>query len=89
MFTLSFGDGFSTLSKMIDALTTFMNKEYHREQFEKFALKARKLGLGAIERSIFLANEQVKNNIYWRSRSYYSLKGFLEDFINEFHVNLY
>ncbi|XP_037909799.1 aminopeptidase N isoform X2 [Hermetia illucens] len=84
-----FGDGFSTLSKMVDALTTFMNKEYHREQFEKFALKARKLGLGAIERSIFLANEQVKNNIYWRSRSYYSLKGFLEDFINEFHVNLY
>lgn len=84
-----FGDGFSTLSKMIDSVTTYMNKEYQKEQFEKFAVKAEQLGLASIERSIQLAVEQVKNNIYWRSRSYYKLQAFLEALTRDLHINLY
>lgn len=84
-----FGDGFSTLSKMINAVTTYMNKEYQLEQFEKFAKKAEALGLKTVERSVKEAIEHVKNNIYWRSRSYYKVKVFLESITNDFHINLY
>lgn len=84
-----YGDGFSTLSKMIDAVTTFMNKDYNKEQFEKFAKKAEKLGLAGVERSIELALEQVQNNIYWRSRSYYKLQEFLESFARAANINLH
>lgn len=84
-----FGDGFSTLSKMIDSVTTYMNKEYQKDQFDKFAKKAEQLGLASVERSIQLAVEQVKNNIYWRSRSYYKLQGFLETLTRDLHINLY
>lgn len=83
-----FGDGFSTLSKMIDSVTTYMNKEYQREQFERFADKARAMGLTSIERSIQLAMEKVKNNIFWRSRSYYKLQAFLEMLTRDLHINL-
>lgn len=84
-----FGDGFSTLSKMVDSVTTYMNKEYQKEQFEKFAKKAEELGLTSVERSIQLALEQVKNNIFWRSRSYYKLQIFLETLTRDLHINLY
>lgn len=83
-----FGDGFSTLSKMIDSVTTYMNKEYQKEQFERFAEKARKLGLTSVEQSIQLALEKVKNNIFWRSRSYYKLQAFLEMLTRDLHINL-
>lgn len=84
-----FGDGFSTLSKMIDSVTTYMNKEYQKEQFDKFAKEAKRLGLTSVERSIQLAAEQVNINIYWRSRSYYNLQQFLESMTRTFHINLY
>lgn len=84
-----FGDGFSTLSKMIDSVTTYMNKDYQKEQFDKFATKAQQLGLTSVERSIQLAAEQVKNNIYWRAGPYYKLQGFLESLTRELHINLY
>ncbi|XP_055851068.1 aminopeptidase N isoform X3 [Episyrphus balteatus] len=84
-----FGDGFSTLTKMIDSITSFMNKDYHREQLERFAIRARKLGLTSVENTIQLAMEQVNNNIYWRNRSYYSLKGFLEAIVSEFRINIF
>lgn len=83
-----FGDGFSTLTKMINAVTTYMNKEYQKEQFERFAEKANKLGLKSIEQSIQLAMEKVKNNIFWRSRSYYNLQAFLEMLTHDLHINL-
>lgn len=85
----SFGDGFSTLSKMIDSVTTFMNKDFQLEQFERFAEKAKGLGLTAVEGSIQLAIDQVRNNIFWRSRSYYNLHTFLEQIIKHFHINYY
>lgn len=84
-----FGDGFSTLSKMIDSVTTYMNKDYQKDQFDKFGKKAEKLGLTAVQRSIQLATISVENNIHWRSRSYYNLQGFLESLTKEFHINLY
>lgn len=74
----SFGDGFSTISKMIDSLTTFMNKEYHKEQFIRFAEKANKLGLVAIEKSIKLAEIEIDKNIYWRDHLYEKLKDILD-----------
>lgn len=83
-----FGDGFSTLFKMIDSVTTYMNKEYQREQFERFAEKARKMELTSVEQSIQLAMEKVKNNIFWRSRSYYQLQSFLEMLTRDMHINL-
>lgn len=84
-----FGDGFSTLSKMVDSITTYMNKDHHKDQLDKFAAKARSLGLKPIESAIDLAYEQVKNNIFWRSRSYYNLKGFLESLAKALHIHLY
>lgn len=84
-----FGDGFSTLSKMIDSVTTYMNKDYQKDQFQQFAEKARSLGLKSVETSIKLASERVKNNIYWRSRSYYKLQEFLETLTRQLHINLY
>lgn len=83
-----FGDGFSTLSSMINSVTTYMNKEYQKEQFERFADKARKLGLTSVEQSIQLAMEKVTNNIFWRSRSYYKLQAFLEMLTRDLHINL-
>lgn len=74
----SFGDGFSTISKMVDSLTTFMNKEYHKEQFIRFAEKANKLGLVAIEKSIKLAEIEIDKNIYWRDHLYEKLKDILD-----------
>ncbi|XP_012161752.1 aminopeptidase N isoform X1 [Ceratitis capitata] len=81
-----FGDGFSTLSQMIKSITTYMNKEYHKEQLQQFADRAHKLGLTAVEEAIGLAMEQVNNNIYWREHSYYQLKGFLEAIVSEFRI---
>lgn len=83
-----FGDGFSTLSKMINSVTTYMNKDYQLEQFERFAEKAAKLGLKSVEQSVKLAMENGKNNIFWRSRSYYKLQAFLEMLTRDLHINL-
>lgn len=84
-----FGDGFSTLSKMIDSVTTFMNKRHHMEQFNRFARKAKQLGLTTIEKTIHLAAEQIENNIHWRSRSYYQLQEFLNKLIKDTHMSMY
>lgn len=83
-----FGDGFSTLSKMVDSVTTYMNKEYHLQQLEEFKVKAENLGLKSVEGSIELAVQKVKNNVFWRSRSYYKLQEFLKALINELQINL-
>lgn len=83
----SYGDGFQTLPKMIESLTTFMSKDYQLEQFGRFAEKAKKLKLTGVEKSIRLATEQVKNNIYWRSHSYYTLQAFLEKLMEDFNLN--
>lgn len=84
-----FGDGFSTLSKMVNSITQYMNKEYHLEQLQRFKTKAESLGLKSVEGSIELAVKKVKNNIYWRSRSYYKLQGFLTSLTQDLHINLY
>lgn len=72
-----FGDGFSTLSKMINSVTKSMNIDYHLEQLRAFKAKAESLGLKSIANSIQLAEKTVLNNIYWRSHSYYKLKMYL------------
>lgn len=84
-----FGDGFSTLSKMVDSVTTYMNKEYHLQQLEEFKVKAENLGLKSVEGSIQLAVQKVKNNVFWRSRSYYKLQVYLEALANQLQFNLY
>lgn len=84
-----FGDGFSTLSKMVDSVTTYMNKEYHLQQLVEFKEKAENLGLKSVEGSIELAVQKVKNNVFWRSRSYYKLQEFLETLANQLQLNLY
>lgn len=83
-----FGDGFSTISKMVDSLTTYMNKEYQKEQFVRFAKKARRLGLKSVEKSVQLAIQQVDLNIYWRSRSYYNLQKYLKMMVEQANINL-
>lgn len=89
LLLFSFGDGFSTLTKMIDSVTWFMNKEFQLEAFEKFAKKAEQLGLKSIEKSIQLKMDAVKSNVFWRSRSYYKLQNFLETLTNQIHINIY
>lgn len=83
-----FGDGFSTLSKMVDSTTKFMNKDYHLEQLKLFKMKAENLGLKSIEDSINLSEKKVENNVYWRSRSYYKLQTFLTSLTHDLHINL-
>lgn len=63
---------------MVDAVTTFMNKDYHKENFQRFAEKANKLGLVAIEKSIKLAEIEIDKNIYWRNNIYDQLKATLD-----------
>ena len=63
---------------MVDSVTTFMNKDYHKEQFVRFAEKANKLGLVAIEKSIKLAEIEIDKNIYWRDNLYTKLKDILD-----------
>lgn len=74
---------------MVDSVTTYMNKDYHLEQLEIFGKKAKALGLTSIERTVQLATEQVKNNIFWRKNSYYSLQGYLEGLMTHLQINLY
>lgn len=66
-----------------------MNQPHHKEQFDRFARKARKLGLRTIEKSVYLAEEQIVNNIHWRDRSYYKLQEFLDKLIQDLHMNMY
>lgn len=82
----SFGDGFSTISKMIDSVTTFMNKDYHKEQFIRFAEKAKKLGLVAIEKSIKLAEIEIDKNIFWRDNLYPKLNANLDQAIRDLRL---
>lgn len=63
---------------MVDSVTTFMNKDYHKEQFIRFAEKTNRLGLVAIEKSIKLAEIEIDKNIYWRDNLYSKLKDILE-----------
>ncbi|XP_034112270.1 aminopeptidase N isoform X1 [Drosophila albomicans] len=84
-----YGDGFSTISEMIKSLTIYMNKDYHKQQLQSLAAHSRKLGLKAVEIAIDMAMEQVNDNIYWRSHSYESLKGFLEGIVSEFEINIF
>lgn len=88
IFIYSFGDGFSTLSIMIEALTTNMNKDYHKDQFQRFFEKSKKLGLVAIEKSIKLAEIEIDKNIHWRSKSYDKFKELLDKFIQDLHINI-
>lgn len=83
-----YGDGFSTIAKMVDSVTTYMNKDYHLEQLDRFVKKAQEYGLKSAEGTIQLAIEKVKNNIYWRSTSYYQLKTFLETLVPQFRINM-
>ncbi|KAH8388432.1 hypothetical protein KR093_006169, partial [Drosophila rubida] len=84
-----YGDGFSTISEMIKSLTIYMNKDYHKQQLQALAANCRKQGLKAVEIAIDMAMEQVNDNIYWRSHSYDSLKGFLEGIVSEFQINIF
>lgn len=83
-----YGDGFSTIAKMVDSVTTYMNKDYHLEQLDRFVKKAQEYGLKSAEGTIQLAIEKVKNNIHWRSTSYYQLKTFLETLVPQFRINM-
>lgn len=66
---------------MIDAVTTFMNKDYHKENFIRFAEKVNKLGFVSIEKSIKLAEIEIEKNIYWRNNLYGKLKDNLDKLV--------
>lgn len=71
---------------MVESVTTFMNKVYHKEQFERFAEKANKLGLVAIEKSINLAEIEIDKNIFWRDHLYDKLKDILDKAIKDLRL---
>lgn len=72
---------------MIDTIALRMNKVYHKQQFERFALKAKNLGLIAIEKSINLASIEIEKNIHWMEHSYENFKNYLEKFIKDLHIS--
>lgn len=71
---------------MVDSVTTFMNKIYHKEQFVRFAEKTNKLGLVAIEKSIKLAEIEIDKNIFWRDNLYNKLKTTLDMAIKDLRL---
>lgn len=83
-----YGDGFSTIAKMVDSVTTFMNKDYHLEQLYRLVKKAKEHGLISAEGILQLAIEKVKNNIRWREKSYFQLKTFLEILVQQFRISM-
>lgn len=66
-----------------------MSKDYHKEQLERFREKAQRLGLHSVALAIDLAMEQVNNNIYWRNRSYYTLKSFIDIIVEDFEITIF
>lgn len=71
---------------MVDSVTTFMNKVYHKDQFVRFAEKTNKLGLVAIEKSIKLAEIEIDKNIFWRDNLYEKLKTTLDMAIKDLRL---
>lgn len=71
---------------MVDSVTTFMNKVYHKEQFARFAERTNKLGLVAIEKSIRLAEIEIDKNIFWRDNLYNKLKTTLDMAIKDLRL---
>ena len=71
---------------MIDAVTTFMNKDYHKKNFIQFAEKARNLGLVSIEKSIKLAEIEIEKNIYWRDHLYSKLNDNLQKAVKDLRL---
>lgn len=63
-----------------------MNKVYHKEQFNRFAERANKLGLVAIEKSIKLAEIEIDKNIFWRDNLYNKLKTTLDMAIKDLRL---
>lgn len=84
-----FGNGFETLAKMVDSITTFMNKDYHLERLKEFRKKADDLKLASVVKSIDLAMEKVKTNVHWRSQSYDELHKFLKTLADQIQFNIY
>lgn len=89
IFSFSYGDGFNTIAKMIDSVTSFMNKDYHKEQFTRFADKANKLGLISIVKSIKLAEIEIEKNIFWRNNYNTKLKEYLDKAIQDLGISAY
>ena len=71
---------------MIDSVTTFMNKDYHKEQFKKFAEKANKLGLVTVEKSIKLSEIEIQKNIFWHDNLYSQFKKYLDKVIIDLDI---
>lgn len=63
-----------------------MNKEYHKDQFVRFAEKTNKLGLLAIEKSIKLAEVEIDKNIFWRDHLYGKLSSILEKAVQDLRL---
>ncbi|KAL5282628.1 hypothetical protein ACFFRR_005619 [Megaselia abdita] len=84
-----FGDGFQTVSKMVASITTYMTKDYHKKQLQIFSDRAKELELNSVVNAVFLAMQTVDNNIYWRQRSYNSIRGVLQNFVDDFQINIY
>lgn len=71
---------------MIDSVTTFMNKDYHKEQFKKFAEKASKLGLITVEKSIKLSEIEIEKNIFWHDNLYSQFQKYLDKVIIDLDI---
>lgn len=63
-----------------------MNKDYHKENFIRFAEKANKLGLVSIEKSIKLAQIEIDKNIFWRNHLYEELRDNLDKAVTDLRL---
>lgn len=74
---------------MVTSITTYMSKDYHKKQLEVFSNSAKELGLNSVVNAVSLAMQTVDNNIYWRKRSYNSIRQVLQNLVDDFRINIY
>ncbi|XP_026478385.1 aminopeptidase N-like isoform X2 [Ctenocephalides felis] len=81
-----YGEGFSTVKKMIHALALYMNKDSDKKKLAAFAKELDLLGIESAKRHLQTATEDIMNNIYWRSHGYYNLEKWVKEFNAKFHI---
>uniref|UniRef100_A0A6M2DWG5 Aminopeptidase n=1 Tax=Xenopsylla cheopis TaxID=163159 RepID=A0A6M2DWG5_XENCH len=81
-----YGEGFSTVKKMIHALALYMNKDSDKKKLAAFAKELDLLGIESAKRHLQTATEDIMNNIYWRSHGYYNLEKWVNEFNAKFHI---
>ncbi|KAK9737676.1 Peptidase M1 N-terminal domain [Popillia japonica] len=80
-----FGEGFRTVSRMVESLPTFMNTPEHLKQLEIFR-DENKYNLKATNRAFTNTIEKVKTNIQWMKLNYKSVESWLKQQVQHYQI---